>query len=303
MMVSSGRHRVALRDGERRGANFRGLKDRGGTSDPPNTANENMKTIVIILAIACVALAGTMVFHRAQIHQRLTTLESELGTATNDLSTTAGKLAESEKLGGFLQKNLDQRGSELAAASNELAKAGATLATVQGELQSAQAAAKSAQAAAKLAQDDATAKGARVAQLESEKDEMTKKLTELAGQINSLEDQITSTRQKLASAEGDRAYLTKELARLQNDKAELVRQFNDLAVLRAQVAMLKEEAAINQRIAWMNQGIYSAAGRKGAEVLVARPGQTVRPDPGLNVEVEKTGGARVVPKASSPQNP
>ena len=64
MMVSSGRHRVALIDGERRGANFRGLKDRGCTSDPPNTANEHMKTIVIILAIACVALADSRVVSR-----------------------------------------------------------------------------------------------------------------------------------------------------------------------------------------------------------------------------------------------
>ena len=303
MMVLSGRYRVALINGERRGAKFRGLRDRGFMHDPPNTENENMKTIVIILAIACAALAGTMVYHRGQVHQRLTTLESELTTATNQLTTTAGKLAEQEKLAGFHQNNLDQRATELAAASNELAKAGATLAAVQGELQSAFASTKAAQAAAKLAQDEATAKGARVTQLESEKDEMSKKLTELAAQINSLEDQITNTKQKLASAEGDRAYLTKELARLQNDKAELVRQFNDLAVLRAQVAMLKEEAAINQRITWMNQGIYSAAGRKGAEVLVAKPGQTTRPDPGLNVEVEKTGGSRVVPKASTPQNP
>ena len=61
--------------------------------------------------------------------------------------------------------------------------------------------------------------------------------------------------------------------------------------------------AISQRIAWMNQGVYSTAGRKGAEVLISKPGQPVKPDPGLNVEIEKNGGARVVPKAATPQNP
>ena len=256
---------------------------------------KRMKTIVIILAIACVGLAGTLIYHRSTVHARITTVQTERDAATNQLASTATKLAEQEKLAGFLQTNLDQRSSELTVVSNDLVKTGITLASIQSELTAALA-------SVKTAQSDVQTKGVRITQLETEKDEMSRKLGDLAGQINTLEGQITVTKNKLAASEGDRSFLTKELARLQNDKAELVRQFNDLAVLRAQVALLKEEAAISQRIAWMNQGVYSSAGRKGAEVLVAKPGQPVRPDPGLNVELEKNGGARVVPRTNAPQN-
>lgn len=240
-----------------------------------------MKSLVIILAIACVGLAGTLAFHRTKIQTQLITTQAELNIATNSLTETRTKLNEQEKLAGFLQQNLDQRSSDLAATSNSLTQVSTQLAAVQTDLKTALA--------------DAESKGARISALEAEKNEMNKKLGELAGQINTLDDQITETKRKLAASEGDRAYLTKELARLQTDKAELVRQFNDLAVLRAQVALLKEEESINRRLAWTAQGVYAAAGRKGAEVLVTKSPPPVRHDPSLDVELEKEGGARVVP--------
>ena len=187
-----------------------------------------MKSLVIILAIACVGLAVTLAFHRTKIQTQLITTQAELTIATNALTETRTKLNEQEKLAGFLQQNLDQRSSELTASSNNLAEANVRLASVQTDL--------------KTVQVDAETKGARISALEAEKNEMNKKLNELAGQINTLDDQIAETKRKLAASEGDRSYLTKELARLQTDKAELLRQFNDLAVLRAQVALLKEEA-------------------------------------------------------------
>jgi peptidoglycan hydrolase CwlO-like protein len=129
---------------------------------------------------------------------------------------------------------------------------------------------------------------------------MQTKLDELAGSIRTLNDQIAETKRKLSAAEGDRDSLTRELARLQSDKSELLRQFNDLAALRAQVALLREEAAINQRLAWMAQGVYQASGRKGAEALVAKPTPPPAANPSLNVEVQQNGGATVVPPAKAP---
>jgi chromosome segregation ATPase len=243
-----------------------------------------MKSLVIILAIACIGLAGMLAFNRTKIQTQLITTQAELNIATNALTETRTKLTDQEKLTGFLQQNLDQRSSELTAASNGLTQANTRLESVQTELKSAQA--------------DAESKGVRISALEAEKNEMNKKLNELAGQINNLDDQITETKRKLAASEGDRAYLTKELARLQTDKAELVRQFNDLAVLRAQVALLKEEESVNRRIAWAAQGVYAAASRKGAEVLVTRPALPVKHDPSLDVELEKEGGARLVPSTT-----
>jgi len=240
-----------------------------------------MKSLLIILAIACVGLAGTLAFHRTKIQTQLITTQAELNIATNSLTETRTKLTEQERLATFLQQNLDQRASELTATSNSLTQASTQLAAVQTDLKTAQA--------------DAESKGARISALEAEKNEMNKKLNELAGQINTLDDQIAETKRKLAASEGDRSYLTKELTRLQTDKAELVRQFNDLAVLRAQVALLKEEESVNRRLAWSAQGVYAAAGRKGAEVLVTKSPPPVRHDPSLDVELEKEGSARVVP--------
>jgi chromosome segregation ATPase len=242
-----------------------------------------MKSLVIILAIACIGLAGMLAFNRTKIQTQLITTQAELNIATNALTETRTKLTDQEKLTGFLQQNLDQRSSELTAASNGLTQANTRLESVQTELKSAQA--------------DAESKGVRISALEAEKNEMNKKLNELAGQINNLDDQITETKRKLAASEGDRAYLTKELARLQTDKAELVRQFNDLAVLRAQVALLKEEESVNRRLAWAAQGVYAAAGRKGAEVLVTKSAPPVKHDPSLDVELEKEGPL-VVPTTS-----
>ncbi len=240
-----------------------------------------MKSLAIILAIACVGLAGTLAFHRTKIQTQLITTQAELTIVTNSLTETRTKLNDQEKLTSCLQQNLDQRSSELTATSNSLTQVSTRLAAVHTDLTTALA--------------DADSKGAGISVLESEKNEMNKKLGELAGQINTLDDQIAETKRKLAASEGDRAYLTKELARLQTDKAELVRQFNDLAVLRAQVALLKEEESVNRRLAWTAQGVYAAAGRKGAEVLVTKSAPPVKHDPSLDVELEKEGGARVVP--------
>jgi chromosome segregation ATPase len=249
-----------------------------------------MKLLVIILAIACVGLAGMLALHRTKIQTQLITTQAELNIATNSLSETRTKLTEQEKLAGFLQQNLDQRAGELSATSNSLVQVSSRLDAVQSDL-------KSVQTDLKTAQADAESKGARISALEAEKNEMNKKLNELASQINTLDDQITETKRKLAASEGDRSYLTKELARLQTDKAELVRQFNDLAVLRAQVALLKEEESVNRRLAWAAQGVYAAAGRKGAEVLVTKSPPPVKHDPSLDVEIEKEGGSRVIPPA------
>ena len=244
-----------------------------------------MKSLVIILAAACIFLAAMLAFNRTKIQTQLITTQAELNIATNALAETRTKLTDQEKLTGFLQQNLDQRSSELTAASNNLSQVNTRLESVQTELKTAQA--------------DVESKGARISTLEAEKNDMNKKLNELAGQINNLDDQITETKRKLAASEGDRAYLTKELARLQTDKAELVRQFNDLAVLRAQVALLKEEESVNRRIAWTAQGVYAAANRKGAEVLVTKSAPPVKHDPSLDVELEKEGGARVVPPTTT----
>jgi len=249
-----------------------------------------MKPLVVILSLVCVALAAQLVMRYGKggrDEKEFAAVRGRAQNLSNEVIETRAKAEEESRLAAFLQSNLTQRDVEMAAASNTLAETAASLSAAQSEL--------------KHVQEEAKKTAARVAELEGQKDEMQTKLDELAGSIRSLNSQIAETKRKLGAAEGDRESLTKELARLQSDKSELLRQFNDLAALRAQVALLRDEAAINQRLAWMAQGVYQAAGRKGAEALVTKPstaGTTANPT--LNVDVQQNGGANIVPPTKAP---
>jgi chromosome segregation ATPase len=249
-----------------------------------------MKPLVIILSLVCVALAAQLLLRFGRsgtVEKELAVAGSRLYALSNEVAESRNKAWEEARLATYLQSNLTERVTELSAASNALSQTAASLAAAQDEL--------------KTAQDEAKKQGARVSELEGQKDDMQARLDELAGSIKSLNEQITETKRKLSASEGDRDSLTKELAKLQTDKAELLKQFNDLAALRAQVAMLKEEAAINQRLSWMAQGVYQAAGRKGAEALLSKPtAAAASGTPSLNVEIQQNGGASIVPPAKTP---
>jgi chromosome segregation ATPase len=236
-----------------------------------------MKPLVVILSLLCLGLAAQVFLRQTrgqQAEKDLAMASVTLHSLSNEVSETRGKLDEEARLAAYLQSNLTQQATDLAVASNSLAQAASSLATVQSDLKSAQT--------------EAQKQAARVAELEGQKDEMQAKLNDLASSIKNLNSQITETTRKLAAAEGDRDSLTKELVRLQADKSELIRQFNDLAALRAQVALLRDEAAVNQRLAWMAQGVYQSATRKGAEALVARPAPPmIASSPNLNVELQQ----------------
>jgi myosin heavy subunit len=240
---------------------------------------QSMKPLVVILALACVALAAQVFFRNSrgqQAERELSTVTLHAQALSNEVVEARGKLDEEARLAAYLQSNLTSRATDLAAASNSLNQSASVLASAQAELKNAQL--------------EVQKQNARVAELEGQKDDMQSRLDQLAGSIKTLNGEIAETKRKLGAAEGDRASLSKELARLQSDKADLLRQFNDLAVLKAQVALLREEAAINQRLAWISQGIYQSSGRKGAEALVAKPGAPASsPNPTLNVDIHQNG--------------
>lgn len=250
-----------------------------------------MKPLVVILTVLCVGLAAQVFLRQGgegRAARDLSLTSASLHTLSNEVVEARVKLEEESKLAVYLQSNLTSRASDLVAVSNRLDQSVAALAAAQTELKTAQA--------------EAQKHAARVTELEGQKDEMQAKLTELAGSIKSLNVQIDEAKRRLAAAEGDRDSLSKELAKLQTDKADLLRQFNDLAALRAQVALLRDEAAINQRLAWKAQGVYDIARRKGAEALVAKAPLTIAAthNPSLNVEVQQHGSSTVVPATSAP---
>ena len=238
-----------------------------------------MKPLIAVLSLVCIVLGVQLYLRQAapgQGGKELAAAGIRLNTLSNEVAETRIKAEEEARLSAYLQSNLTARVADLAAASNALGLTTASLSSAQSEL--------------KTVQEEAKKQAARVAELEGQKDEMQVKLNELAGSIQSLNSQIAEAKRKLAAAEGDKDSISKELAKLQTDKAELLRQFNDLAALRAQVALLKEEAAVNQRLAWMAQGVYQSSSRKGAEALIAKPTtQVLVGNPSLNVEVRENG--------------
>ena len=113
---------------------------------------------------------------------------------------------------------------------------------------------------------------------------------------------LQDTRHKLAASEGDKAFLEQRLKQLVAEKTELERQFNDLSILRAQVAKLKEEQNVARRIEWARQGLFANSEEKGAQRLMqglSAPQKGPRPSYDLNVEVNADGSVRVVPPSTN----
>ena len=236
-----------------------------------------MKPLVVILSLVCVALATQLVVRyrpENRDSKEIIVATTQINLFSNEVREIRTKVDEEARLAAYLQSSLTVKVAELAAMTNYLNQTAGALAAVQAEL--------------KVKQDEASKSEGRISSLETQKDGLQSKLDELAGSIKTLNAQIAEARRKLAAAEGDRDSLSKELVKLQSDKADLLRQFNDITALRAQVALLRDEAAVNQRVSWAAQGVYQAAGRKGAEALVSRPSIPVLVgEPSLNVEVHE----------------
>ena len=241
-----------------------------------------MKNGIIILTIVAVGLAVGLVLQSKKVtivNARLVETQAEFVRVSNNWLETSVKLADQEKLADLLQTNLTRRTEEVTSLQDHLLSANASLTKAQDQMKSAEA--------------EMQKQGARIAELETMRDTLSKKMDGLTNNIAGLEAQITDTRRKLVSAQGDRTFLLKELDRMQKERSELVRQFNDLAFLRGQVSKLQEEYAVNQRLDWMNKGVYASQDRKGAEALVSKPAAPAsKPDRRLNVEIYQDGAAK-----------
>ncbi|HEY2952639.1 MAG TPA: hypothetical protein VGK40_08655, partial [Verrucomicrobiae bacterium] len=205
---------------------------------------------------------------------------------SNQLERVKTTLDEQEQINVTQSSNVTARSQEALAFSNNVNKLSGDLAKTRQE---AKAAAEA--AAAQLAEEKA-----KIAKLESERDDLTRKMVALNTSISGLEQQIAATEAKLSTAEGDKEFLFKELKQLQAAKADLERQFNDLALLRQQVSKLREEISIARRLEWIRQGILGVTPQKGAEKLVAlTPPAPPKTNYGLNVELRQEGGAVILP--------
>jgi chromosome segregation ATPase len=248
-----------------------------------------MKALIAILILVCVGLGAGLVYRHLDAEKKSKQDEETIVRYETKVSETEKKLAEQSAVNAVLEQNLNDRTKRLTETSNELAMVTANLVKVREEAQVA-----ATNAAADLAKRDA-----RINELETQRDDLTKRMTDLNGQISDYQGRIEDIQRKLVASEGDRDYLLRELKRLQQEKNDLERQFNDLAMLREQVRKLKDEISISRRLDWIRRGLYGSL--KGAERLqkgFVQPAATNQ-NFDLNVEFKQSGGVQVVPKQTN----
>lgn len=244
----------------------------------------NSKTVAVLLVILSVGLAGGLYYRHAKAVEEKKADTTIIQSLSNEVAKTTGDLKDLLAVNESLQRDLDIRDQEIKTYSNNLATVTAELAKTQSD----------AKAAAETAKAEMLKRDARIAELEAERDDLSKRMASLNSSINTLEAKIADTEKRLEDSEGDREFLLTELKRLQAEKAELERQFNDLALLREQVRKLRDELSLAKRLDWIRRGLYGSF-MKGGERLqrgfAAVPPQT---NYNLNVELNRDGSARIV---------
>lgn len=250
-------------------------------------------TAIVLLVLVGVGLGVTLLVRHKKAVEIKQKDEARITVLSNTVEETKEKLDQKERLAMYLQTNLTIKTEELSSTSNHLSKINAELARTKSEMQ----------AAAEAARAEIEKKDAQINALTTQTNQLTMKMDDLTGAIDKLGKQIADTERRLAASEGDREFLLTELKRLQVEKAELERQFNDLSVLRAQVAKLKEELTVARRLEWLRMGIYGMQDKKGAELLMAKGGPAKTNNFSLNVELKQDGGATILTNSAAPPAP
>jgi septal ring factor EnvC (AmiA/AmiB activator) len=246
-----------------------------------------------ILAVVAIGLAITLFITKKNATEQNTKAQDQILSLSNSWENTNIKLTDQIKVNTALEKDKAALTQEKADLTTELNSTKTTLASTEKSLVSTK--------------EEVAKRDARITELESANAELDKQAESLSQSITNLTELIATTRQKLATTEGDKAFLEKELQRLMAEKAELERQFNDIAVLRAQVAKLKEELNISRRLEWIRKGLIASSSQKGAQgLLQSGPGAAPAPTSqtstsrfDLNVEVQSDGSVKVIPPPST----
>lgn len=249
-----------------------------------------MKTIIgaIILAVLCIGLGVTLFTTKKQAAAEKKKDTETISTLSNKWVETSGKLDEQKQVNVSLEKDIEVRKAQYTELTNKVTEIATVLVKTEGSL--------------KLSQEEVAARDKKIADLEQQNHELDVRAADLSTALTNLTTQINVTQGKLARSEGDRAFLEKELKRLMAEKAELERQFNDLAVVRQQVAKLREELNVSRRLEWIRKGLFPSDDTKGATKLIQRAPLSPPPSTNhydLNVEVNADGSVRVIPPATN----
>lgn len=253
---------------------------------------------VVVLVVLCLGLGIGLVASRKQASDQQHQDSERIENLSNKWVKTSSDLDEQKQVAAMYEKDLDSQKKALTDLTNNFSQVSAQLSETSAKLSSTEA-------SLKANQEELAKRETRISELENQTQDLNKQTSDLSNQLTNLTTQIADTQRKLAASEGDKAFLEKELQRLIAEKAELERQFNDLAVLRAQVAKLKQEMSIARRLEWIRQGLFARADQKGAQQLMQGAGtgpalaKAPKPAYDLNVEVNADGSVKVIPPFSN----
>jgi len=247
---------------------------------------------VIFLVLICLGLGIGLVVSKKQAAQRQQQDADTKSDLSNNVAQTEGKLEEQRQVNAKLESDRTKQKIAYDELSNNFVKVTANLSQTSADLTKTEA-------ALKASQEETARRDAKIADLEAQNQALDKRALDLSTAITNLTAQIEETKRKLATSEGEKGFLEGELKRLVAEKAELERQFNDLKVLRAQVAKLKEELTIARRLDWIRRGLFASTDEKGASKLMQASASSQPKAPktnyDLNVEVSSDGSVKVIP--------
>jgi len=259
-----------------------------------------MKNIIgfIVLVVICVGLGVALIAVKKQATDQQAIDAKTIGTFSNNLASTTKDLEDKSNVVVELQKDLSTEKKALDDLTNNFAQVSGTLAKTQTSLDQTQASLED-------SKKEVAKRDAKITELETENQALDRRANELTTAITNLTLEIAETQRKLTSSEGDRAFLSGELKRMMADKAELERQFNDVTIVKAQVAKLKEQMVLARRLEWTRMGVYAASEQKGAQRLMqgahaSTPKVAEKPNYDLNVEVRSDGTVRNVTPLPTP---
>ena len=255
---------------------------------------------LILLMLLSLGLGIGLIVVKKQSSARQKDAQEEISALSKKWDKTRSDLDEQRQVAALFEKDLEDQKKAFLDLTNNYQQTSANLAQTAANLAKTEA-------SLKATAEEVRKRDAKITELENQNQALDKQALDLSTAITNLTLQITETQRKLATSEGDKAVLEKELKRLMAEKVELERQFNDLAVLRAQVAKLKEELSIARRIDWIRRGLFAGSEEKGAQRLmtgVKPPPPTPEPPKenyNLNVELKSDGSPpRVLPPTNAP---
>jgi len=260
------------------------------------------RVALVLLVLLCLGLGIALITTRKQAAERQAEDVNHIAYFSNQVVSVQDRLDRQLGVNAQFERDLEEHRKALGELTNHYTQVSANLNEVSSNL------ARTEQSL-KASQQEVARRDTKINSLESQNQALDKQALQLSASITNLTTQIAETQRKLAASEGDKAFLEKELKRLMAEKAELERQFNDLAVLRAQVAKLKEELNIARRIEWIRQGLFASSEQKGAQKLMQglnvpetkAKAQSSSYD--LNVEVSADGSVKVIPPLGKTNSP